>query len=89
MDDFVGTGAQTDNAWNIHSLGSLNMTLSEHQSRYGHRIVYAPLIVNDVQGFGRQGLALAFSHGIPDACPAFFYWETETWKPLKKRPYHR
>lgn len=157
VDDFVGTGAQTDKAWNIHSLGSLNMTLSEHQSRYGHRIVYAPLIVNDVglnrikqkcpnlhlefvhhlgpeynlfhedcpcwngdqalyhrfltmmervakeqkipmkggshvndvQGFGRQGLALAFSHGIPDACPAFFYWETETWKPLKKRPYHR
>ena len=45
--------------------------------------------VNDFQGFGQQGLALAFNHGIPDACPAFFYWDTATWKPLKKRPYHR
>jgi hypothetical protein len=45
--------------------------------------------VNDMLGFCKQGLALAFSHGIPDACPAFFYWETATWKPLKKRSYHR
>ena len=133
------------------------MTLSKHQSKNNHRIIYAPLIVNgigfsriekycknlhleyihflgleynlfdkncpcwegdyelfhaffkmmirianeqkipitngekdvDMQGFGEQGLALAFSHGIPDACPAFFYWETSTWKPLKKHHYHR
>lgn len=39
--------------------------------------------VNDVMGFAKQGLALAFHHGIPDACPAFFYWNTENWKPLK------
>ena len=45
--------------------------------------------VNDMFGFGRQGLAIAFSHGIPDACPAFFYWDSPTWKPLIKRPYHR
>lgn len=45
--------------------------------------------VNDMLGFGAQGLSLAFSHGIPDACPAFFYWETATWKPLKRRCYHR
>ena len=157
VDDFVGSGAQTDSAWNDHRLGSWNMTLNDHQLKNSHRIVYAPLIanslglsriedccpnlhmeyihclgpeynlfnidgiywngdydmyarfvsmmykvareqgipvtdgdhVNDVRGFGEQGLTLAFSHGIPDACPAFFYWETANWKPLKKRPYHR
>ena len=157
VDDFVGSGAQTDEAWNTHRLGNYGMTLNELQSRYHHRIIYAPLIVNDIglerindccpnlhleyihhlgpefnlfnvdgvcwasdknlygkflammnriaseqnipikngnhvndmQGFAQQGLSLAFSHGIPDACPAFFYWNTATWKPLKKRPYHR
>lgn len=157
VDDFVGSGAQTDKAWNEHKLGSKNMSLSELQSKFNHRIIYAPLVVNDMglyriksrcsnlhleyiyhlgpeynlfnlyglcwagdknlynrflimmyrianeqnipktcgvhvndmQGFGQQGLTLAFSHGIPDACPAFFYWNTATWKPLKKRPYHR
>lgn len=155
VDDFVGTGAQTDNAWNMHKFGG--STLSELVRLYQHHIIYATLVVNkmgynritknctglhleyanlldskysilnceglcwegdrdkynkfcdllykvavkenipresgnhvnDMLGFGRQGLALAFNHGIPDACPAFFYWETETWKPLKKRPYHR
>ena len=157
VDDFVGSGAQTDSAWNNHRFGHLGWTLYEHVASFHHRIVYAPLIaneiglnriaykcsglhmeyiykltqeynllnpnglcwkgdnaknakfidllnriakaegipiqkgahVNDMLGFGRQGLALAFSHGIPDACPAFFYWETATWKPLKKRSYHR
>lgn len=157
VDDFVGSGAQTDKAWNEYNLGSSNMTLSALQSKFNHRIIYAPLVVNDMglsrikkrcsnlhleyiyhlgleydlfnvdglcwagdkslynrflimmdrianeqnipktgglhvndmQGFAKQGLTLAFSHGIPDACPAFFYWDTATWKPLKKRPYHR
>lgn len=157
VDDFVGSGAQTDEAWNGHKLGCKDMTLSELQNQFNHRIIYAPLVVNDmgllrikkrcpnlhleyiyhlgpeynlfnlnaifwtgdydlyikflnmmmriakeqnipvkdghhvndIQGFGKQGLALAFHHGIPDACPAFFYWNTDNWKPLKKRPYHR
>lgn len=157
VDDFVGSGAQTDNAWNNHRFGSSNLTLRDHVTTYHHNIVYAPLVaneiglkriahscsglhmeyvymlssdfsllnpdglcwngdydkyrkfldllkkvalqqsipitaghhVNDMLGFASQGLALAFEHGIPDACPAFFYWETETWKPLKKRSYHR
>ena len=157
VDDFVGSGAQTDSAWNIHRFGHCNKTLSELVESFYHRITYAPLVanelglnriasscrglhmeyiykltceysllnpnglcwkgdkvkfakfinllsrvanaegipntrgkhVNDMLGFGCQGLALAFSHGIPDACPAFFYWETATWKPLKKRSYHR
>lgn len=157
VDDFVGSGAQTDKAWNDHKFGQFNLTLSEHEQSFHHRIVYAPLVVNemglsrinrtcpnlhleyihklgleysllnvnglcwngdyvmyrkfldllsrvsvqegipskggahvnDILGFGRQCLSLAFSHGIPDACSAFFYWETATWKPLKKRPYHR
>jgi hypothetical protein len=157
VDDFVGTGAQTDTAWNNHRYGKFNYTLHEHVKSLHHNIVYATLVanemglkriaskcaglhmeyiykltkeyslldvnglcwkgdkakftkfidllkrvaqqegipitygynVNDILGFGRQGLALAFSHGIPDACPAFFYWNTPTWKPLKKRSYHR
>lgn len=157
VDDFVGSGAQTDKAWNDHKFGAFNLTLNEHEQSFHHRIVYAPLVVNemglsriqrrcpnlhleyihklgleysllnvnghcwdgdhvkygkflnllsrvaaqenipnrggahvnDILGFGRQCLALAFSHGIPDACSAFFYWETATWKPLKRRPYHR
>lgn len=45
--------------------------------------------VNDVKGYGEQGLAIAFAHGIPDACPPIFYWETEEWKPLMKKVYPR
>lgn len=154
VDDFVGTGAQCDTAWNIHKYGKSGKTLSEHVQSFHHRIAYAPLIVNemgfkrikknckglhleycyklsfeyslfnlngacwrgnndmykrwldmlrriavaegfpitrggvadDVQGFGCQGLAIAFDHCIPDACPSIFYKETETWKPLKSRP---
>lgn len=157
VDDFVGSGAQTDKAWNDHKFGAFNLTLNELEQSFHHRIVYAPLVVNemglsriqrrcpnlhleyihklgleysllnvnghcwdgdhvkygkflnllsrvaaqenipnrggdhvnDILGFGRQCLAIAFSHGIPDACSAFFYWETATWKPLKRRPYHR
>lgn len=157
VDDFVGSGIQTNKAWNVHKLGLKKMTLSKLQSRFNHRIIYAPLVVNDMglmfikkhcpnlhleyiyhlgpeynlfnknglcwvdnydlyvkflnmmsriakeqnipvtdgdsvndmQGFAEQGLSLAFHHGIPDACPAFFYWDTPNWKPLKKRPYHR
>ena len=157
VDDFVGSGAQTVTAWNEHKLGFGDMSLSELQSRFNHRVIYAPLVVNDmgllrikkycsnlhleyiyhlgpeynllnidglcwagdyslyarflnmmnriakeqkipvtggdsvndIMGFAEQGLALAFHHGIPDACPAFFYWDTASWKPLKKRSYHR
>ena len=45
--------------------------------------------VIDVQGYRKQGLAVAFSHGIPDACPPIFYWETKDWKPLMNKVYSR
>lgn len=154
VDDFVGSGAQCDFAWNNHVLGKTGLTLSALASK-GHHIVYAPLIVNEMgkkrietrckglelvylhllkkeyslfnvdglcwkgditlynkwlalfdkicrqenipltggkhvndgKGFGEQGLAIAFSHGIPDACPALFYWNTDTWKRLIKKHY--
>ena len=157
IDDFVGSGAQTDYTWNKIRCGNTNLTIGKVQALYNHRIVYAPLVVNergydriqrncpglhleyiykltkeyslldkdglcwkgdeqkfrrfmnlldrvaiqesipqewgasvnDKYGFDNQCLALAFSHGIPDACPAFFYWNTATWKPLKNRHYHR
>jgi len=45
--------------------------------------------VNDEKGFNKQGLAIAFEHGAPDAIPAFFYWETENWTPLISKVYLR
>lgn len=157
VDDFVGSGLQTDSAWNTHKLGRRGMTLKELVQLYNHHIIYAPLVANetglehikdtcpnlhmecvyklgreynllnvdglcwsgdkdkfmkfhnlmqqvaineripqesgnnenDIFGFHLQGLAIAFNHGIPDACPSFFYWNSATWKPLKMRSYHR
>jgi len=45
--------------------------------------------VNDEKGFNKQGLAIAFEHGAPDAIPAIFYWETENWTPLINKVYPR
>ena len=45
--------------------------------------------VIDAKGYDEQGLALAFAHGMPDACPPFFYWESADWKPLVKKVYSR
>lgn len=42
-----------------------------------------------VRGYKNQGLALAFSHGMPDACPAFFYWQNDNWLPLMKKHFKR
>lgn len=38
----------------------------------------------DWQGYRKQGCALAFAHGIPDATLPIFYWE-KNWKPLLRR----
>lgn len=41
-------------------------------------------------GLKSQGLALAFEHGMPDACPSFFYWHKEgVWNPLIEKEYDR
>lgn len=45
--------------------------------------------VNDEMGFNKQGLAIAFEHGAPDAIPAIFYWEKENWTPLIHKVYTR
>ena len=45
--------------------------------------------VIDYKGYREQGLAIAFEHGMPDACPPIFYWETADWKPLIKKVYSR
>ena len=150
-DDFVGTGAQCDHAWNQPIFIDNTKTLKEVVKDGGHRVIYVPLIVNylgkmriegtcsglnldyvyelgpewnlfsdkcpcweerldlfnagtemikkksislgitevkgqvSIKGFGGQGLALAFSHGIPDACPAFFFVKKNGWVPLKIR----
>lgn len=38
-------------------------------------------------GFEKQGLAIAFEHGIPDAVPAFFYHTADNWTPLISKRY--
>lgn len=43
----------------------------------------------DEKGFGEQGLAISFHHGAPDAIPAIFYWSTDNWTPLIRKPYQR
>lgn len=154
VDDFVGSGQQTDTAWNTpNSYG----TLKQIAKKNNHCIIYAPLVVNKLgkelieenceglrleyvhllteecclfspncpcwegrrdiyekamnlilkkskllgisdteegsetyyQGYCKQGLAIGFEHGIPDACPPFMYWDTENWKPLMNRVYKR
>ncbi len=150
-DDFVGTGAQCDHAWNQKPFPSVDKSLKDIVKEGGHRVIYVPLIVNSVgrmriegtcsglhldyayelgpewnlfsencpcwdgkeylykagtelirkkslsigitdekgqvsiKGFGGQGLALAFSHCIPDACPAIFFVKQNGWVPLKVR----
>lgn len=42
-----------------------------------------------IKGFRSQGLAVAFGHGIPDACPPFFYWDQNGWTPLITKQYPR
>ncbi len=37
------------------------------------------------RGFGENGLALAFSHCVPDATMPIFYWEQDGWNPLIQR----
>jgi hypothetical protein len=41
--------------------------------------------VDDWRGFNEQGLALAFSHSVPDATLPIFYWDTPSWHPLIRR----
>lgn len=47
------------------------------------------LKTTDLKGFREQGLAIAFEHGIPDAVPPFFYWDTDTWTPLIRKTYKK
>lgn len=42
-----------------------------------------------IKGLQEQGLAIAFGHGIPDACPPFFYWDQNGWIPLIIKQYPR
>lgn len=41
------------------------------------------------RGYGNQGLFIGFEHGIPDACPAFFFYHEKGWIPLMERVYER
>ncbi|OAV63850.1 hypothetical protein Barb6XT_03023 [Bacteroidales bacterium Barb6XT] len=70
VDDFVGSGAQCDKAWNDNRGGLRRYTLSEIATTSGHKFVYAPLIVNKM-GYDRicnecTGLTLVPSHILND-----------------------
>ncbi len=43
----------------------------------------------DIKGYGKQGLAIKFAHGAPDAVLPFFYWCHDNWVPLFNKPYER
>lgn len=43
----------------------------------------------DEKGFCKQGLAIKFEHGAPDAIPSFFYWCHDNWIPLFSKTYKR
>lgn len=40
---------------------------------------------SDWRGFNELGLAIAFSHGIPDSTLPIFWWDQHGWKPLMRR----
>jgi hypothetical protein len=44
-----------------------------------------PGAVDDWRGFAGLGLAIAFSHSVPDASLPLFYWEKNGWAPLIRR----
>lgn len=45
-DDFVGSGAQCFNAWNLQMYDDFPKTLKQIVAERGHRVIYVPLIVN-------------------------------------------
>lgn len=70
VDDFVGSGAQCDKAWNENRGGIHRYSLKDMSLRYGHKFVYAPLVVNHI-GYERikrkcLGLELVTNHILDD-----------------------
>jgi hypothetical protein len=39
----------------------------------------------DWRGYHKLGQTVGFAHGVPDATLPLFWWESDTWNPLKKR----
>lgn len=49
VDDFVGSGAQCDNAWNCtYFMGGSNLNLKDVANTNSHTVIYTPLIINDL-----------------------------------------
>jgi hypothetical protein len=68
VDDFVGSGAQCDKAWNENKDGCNQYTLSAIASMTNHKFIYAPLVAN-YTGYDRikqrcQGLTLVTCHKL-------------------------
>jgi hypothetical protein len=66
VDDFVGSGAQCDKAWNENRGGIRKYTLNEIASKTNHIFIYAPLVANYI-GYNRikrkcNGLQLVTCH---------------------------
>lgn len=45
----------------------------------------AGIHADDIWGYGDQGLALGFEHGVPDAVTSLLTWEENGWIPLMRR----
>lgn len=83
VDDFVGSGAQCDEAWNRHKVDG--KTLKEITFSSDHKFIYAPLIINKL-GFDRinsvcDGLILSPAHVLTKEYnlfdPSCFCWKGE------------
>jgi len=46
-------------------------------------------VVTDEKGYLKQGLAISFEHGAPDAIIPLFYWNSDNWTPLIRKQYDR
>jgi hypothetical protein len=68
VDDFVGSGAQCDKAWNTTSGQEGSHSLSEIASTSNHMFIYAPIVANHI-GYDRikstcKGLTLVTCHKL-------------------------
>jgi hypothetical protein len=86
VDDFVGSGAQCDKAWNKNKGGIKQHTLSDIASISSHKFIYAPLISN-YTGYDRikqkcHGLTLVTCHKLDQEYnlfdPSCICWNNDT-----------
>jgi hypothetical protein len=69
--------------WPPHLLPQGSAFIERYSAAAG--IPDQPGAVDDWRGFAGLGLAIGFSHSVPDATLPLFYWEENGWIPLIRR----